>query len=430
FHSVFDDASPDVYTGQSIFDLDGAVDYGLLHSAAAELLRRHSTLRSCFRQRRSGEWAQLVLREVEPDWREVDLRNLPTDEQLTEADRLIDAERMRHFDLNTPPLVRFLLLRLAGSQARFVITSHHVAFDGWSLPVVVRDLFQLYAAGANPAALPPARGYRDFLTWLASRDNDEAMHAWTNALADLDGPTLVAPNASRIPVLPQEIEFELSTADTTSLVRWARDHGLTLNTVIEGAWALVLSQLTGRDDIVTGITVSGRPPELEGVESIVGLFINTVPLRLHVRPTESLTTMLTRLQQEQTKLIPHQHIGLSHLQQLAGLPGGTDLFDTLCVFQNYPSSGAGWAQLAAAAPIVAVHSRSASHYPLVLLVGPGKQLKLQLNYRPDVLEKPDATTIANRLQQVLQAIQQNPQQLTAHLPTLHNTERRHILETW
>ncbi|WP_239142048.1 condensation domain-containing protein, partial [Plantactinospora endophytica] len=401
FHNVFDGAGPDVYTGQSVFDLDGVVDFGLLRVAAGELIRRHSSLRSGFRQRRSGEWAQLVLREVEPAWREVDLRGLPVGEQLVESDRVVDEERSARFDLGSPPLVRFVVVRLSGSRSRFVVTSHHIAFDGWSLPVVVRDLFRLYSAGGDGGALPPVRGYRDFLVWLAGRDRVEGLRVWGEALSGLDGPTVVAPGVSRVAVLPREWEFGLSEVETSALVGWARGRGLTLNTVVEGVWGLVLGQLTGRLDVVGGVTVSGRPAELDGVESMVGLFINTVPLRVRVRLGESLVGLFERLQGEQAGLLAHQHVGLADVRAVAGLSGGVDLFDTLCVFQNFPSSGAGWGELDGVVPVVGVRSRSASHYPLALLVGPGRSLRFQLNYRPDVFTESDAVGIADRLRRIL-----------------------------
>ncbi|MGC4904013.1 amino acid adenylation domain-containing protein, partial [Micromonospora echinospora] len=427
FHSVYDESGLDVYTGQSVFDLAGVVDVGRLRVAAGELVRRHASLRSCFRQRRSGEWAQLVLRDVALAWREVDVSGMSAQAALSAADRLVGEERVRRFDVSVAPLVRFLVVRLPGGRCRFVLTSHHVAFDGWSLPVLVRELFRLYASGGDVSALPPVRGYRDYLVWLAGRDGAEASARWREALAGLDGSTLVAPDAARVAVMPEQVRFGLSEEQTARLVEWARSAGLTLNTVLEGVWALVLASLTGRDDVVCGMTVSGRPPELDGVESMVGLFINTLPMRVRIRPGESLLEMLRRLQSEQARLLGHEHIGLAQVRQAAGIAGGVELFDTLCVFQNYPSSGAGWRELDEVIPVADVRSFSASHYPLVLLVGPGRELRLHLDYRPDVFDAERVSAIAQRVRRVLEAVLHDPRQRVGAVDVTGAAERDLVL---
>nr|AGS49396.1 long-chain-fatty-acid--CoA ligase [uncultured bacterium esnapd4] len=380
FHHRLTGEGTDLYVGQVVIDLAGPVDVPAVRRAAQALLERHDSLRACFRPRKSGELAQLVVRSAPLAWQEVSA-------SPAESEELIDAERERRFDLATPPLLRFLLIRVEDGY-RLALTFHHVVVDGWSLPVLVREFLALCG---QSAALPKARPFGDYLRWLGGQDRDAALQAWRDALGDVDEPTLVAPEASSQAALPKQVHRELSEEDTAALTRWARSNGLTLNTVVQGVWGLVLGGFTGRDDVVTGITVSGRPPELDGVESMVGMFINTVPLRVSMKPQEQLVGLLKRLQAEQSALLPHQHVGLTDSQ------GGRELFDTLCAFQNYPSSGS-TVEGGLAVTKIAARGGDATHYPLTFIVGPGRTLRFHLDYRPDVL---DLATVESLADQVL-----------------------------
>ena len=192
---------------------------------------------------------------------------------------------------------------------------------------------------------------------------------------------------------------------SASLNRTAREQALTLNTVMQTAWGILLGRLSGRDDVVFGVTVAGRPAELAGVEHMVGLFINTLPLRLQLPPELPLSALLRQTQDSQSRLMAHQHLGLAEIQQAAGVG---DLFDTLLVFENYPVDRAG---LAAAGlgttgnglKLGQVHGRDATHYPLALIVQPGETLQLRLDYRPDLFERADVEAIGRRLIRLLEA---------------------------
>ena len=236
-------------------------------------------------------------------------------------------ERAEHFDLATPPLIRFTLIRLAPDEHRLLLTSHHILMDGWSTPVLIRELLALYANRGDGSSLPPVTRYRDYLRWIAAQDRSAALAAWREALAGLEEPTrLAADAAGRAPLAPERVALPLSPTLTSALNQQARSRGLTLNTYVQAAWAILLGRLTGRDDVVFGITVAGRPPELPGIESMVGLFINTLPLRVRLAPDQKLGALLAQLQDRQSALMAHQHVGLAEVQGLAGLG---ELFDTL-----------------------------------------------------------------------------------------------------
>src|SRR5439155_26247884 len=240
----------------------------------------------------------------------------------------------RRFDLERPPLVRFTLVRLAEDTHRLLFTHHHIVLDGWSGAIVVGELFDLYAARDATTALPPVTPYRDYLAWLAGQDRDAAAEAWRTALDGLDEPTLAAPpDPTRVPVRPESHTVTLPADVTAAITAQARRLGLTRNTVAQGAWGLALCGLTGRQDVVFGETVNGRPPQLPGVERMVGLFVNTLPVRVRATGADSLLDVLTRLQNQQSDLMPYKFLGLAEIQRLAGTG---ELFDTAMVFENFP----------------------------------------------------------------------------------------------
>ncbi|MGH3862147.1 amino acid adenylation domain-containing protein [Actinokineospora sp.] len=420
--SQLEEPGSDVYVVQTILTLDGALDGKALRDAAQALLTRHPNLRAAFRYRANGTPVSLIPHSAEPVWREENLTGTAAEREATVA-RVAAEESGEPFDLGQPKLIRFALLAEAPDRHRLVITNHHIVLDGWSMPLLVSELFALYAGTPLPAATP----YRDYLAWLTRQDQGAAESAWRNAMAGLDGPTRVAPEAGPIAVAPRTLKVELSAERTAGLTAFARVRGLTLNTVVAGAWGLLLNTLTGRDDIVFGTTVSGRPHDLPGVESMIGLFINTVPVRLRLRPDETFADLLTRVQGEQADLLAHQHLGLSAIQKLAG---GGDLFDTLAVFENYPFDADGVFEPAPGLKLVDVAGGDATHYPLTLTVLPGERLRFDLGYRPDVCAEPEVHAIARRLERFVDALLADPDQPVSRLDALGANERHLLLEEW
>ncbi|SDD36728.1 amino acid adenylation domain-containing protein [Actinokineospora iranica] len=396
FHGVYDETAPDVYLVQQVFTLEGALDEDRLRAAAGMLLDRHDNLRAAFRYQGLSKPVQVIPHRVEPPWRVADLAGEADPDAA--ADRVLAEDRATRFDLARPPLVRFTLLRLGNRRHRFALTNHHILLDGWSRPVLVRELFRLYLRGAD-ANLPPVRPFKDYLAWLAAQDRDQAGQAWRAALAGVE-PTRVAPGRAAA-VAPGRVTRELDARESAALADRARERGLTLNTLVQGAWAVVLSGLVGRDDVVFGVTVSGRPPELAGVETMVGLFINTLPLRARLRPREPLTAMLARLQAEQAALLAHQHLSLAEIQRLAGVG---ELFDTSMVFENYPLDTAPAAEDDGGLRVVGSRNADATHYPLALVAVARHNVHLRLDYRPDVIAETTAATLIDRFTRVLRAV--------------------------
>ncbi|MFF8812630.1 amino acid adenylation domain-containing protein [Streptomyces pactum] len=430
FHALYDRQGTDVYTVQLRLDLRGPLDPEALRTAAGALLRRHAPLRAAFWHEKLDEPVQVILKDVPLPWAEHDLTALDPEKREAELDRLMAEDRAHRFDPTEPPLLRFTLVRLAEDRHRLLLSHHHLLLDGWSLPVVVRDLFALHAHGGDASRLPAVTPYRAYLSWLTRQDRAAAGEAWRQALAGLDGPTLVAPGAPDRPAAPRRVGTELTERQTTALRALAREYDVTLNTVVQGAWALLVGALTGRQDVVFGATVSGRPPEIPGVESMAGLFINTLPVRVPLHPADSFADLLERLQGDQLDLMPHQHAGLADIRRAAG---GGDLFDTLAVFESYPlSTGDAAGLLPPDSPLTVTGAsvQDATHYPLSLIAVPGERLALHLEHRPDVFDDHGATTLLDRLAGLLRTLPDDPELPLARTATLSPRERQLVLREW
>ncbi len=430
FHALFDEHSVDVYTAQLVVDLQGSLDVHRLRAAAAALVQRHGCLRTGF-VRDVGDPLQVVLWDVEVPWVEVDLTRWADDERDTELTRLLDEDRVTRFDMDKPPLVRFMVIKVGPDRHRLVMSNHHIVFDGWSTPLLMRDLFSLYASHGDATGLPAVRPYRDFLAWQSGQDRTVALDAWAQALHGVEGPTLLAADRrAGGAALPDRVVATVPPELTTRLTRLARTSGVTMNTLVQAGWGIVLARLTGCSDVVFGATVSGRPHQLPDVESMVGLFINTIPVRVRLDPAESVADLLARVQSEQTALLDHQYAGLAEIQRRIGV---RELFDTLTVYESFPFDAASItaAQQAAGLRSTAVDRPIATHYPLTLMVSPEDGcLSLVLQYRPDVFDQAAVQTTADRLVRVLTEMVTSPDRAVSAVDVLSDHERRRLLVDW
>ncbi|MFH7596340.1 amino acid adenylation domain-containing protein [Streptomyces racemochromogenes] len=427
FHALFDEEEHDVYVAQLLLDLDGPLDAARLRAAADTVLERHANLRAGFLRRATGEPAQVVRRGVRAPWQETDLSGLGESERTAAVDALLAEDRATRFDLARPPLLRFTLIRTGPLSHRLLLTYHHIVMDGWSWPVLVRELLALHHA--DDAPLGPVTPYSAFLNRLHGRDTAAAQDAWTRALDGLPGGTRTAP-VSPPPgtVPPDRVETYLPESLTERLGALARAHRITSGTLLQGAWALLLGRQIRSEDVVFGAIVSGRDPELPGVADIVGLCINTVPVRVRIDPAESLVALFERLQDEQARLIDHHHLGLVEIQRLAG---AGELFDSCVAFQNYPVDAAGLAALGAGGlRVTGVDPYDAAHYPLSLTAIPGERLRLQIDYRPDVFDRDTAQALIERLARLLEAVAEDPTCPVGTVDLLSPAERHRVLVEW
>ena len=402
--------APDPYTIAMAADIVGAVDVELLRACAAAMLVRHPNLRASFFQGNLPRPVAVVPSAVDLPWRH---ETATADEAVAmESD-----ERRRQFDLARGPVVRFLLIEKPESAWRLVVVAHHIAIDGWSLPVFVGELIGLYRAGGDVDALPPApRPYRDYIGWLAGRDPEVSRERWRAHLAGLDGPTLLSPalaeSAPRVratgreprPGLPERTEVTLDEQATAGILEAARTRGVTVNTLFQMAWAAILSAFTDRADVVFGVTVSGRPDELSGVEGMVGLFINTVPLRVRLSPSDTVAQQCLALQRESAQLRDHGYLSHTELRAIGGLG---ELYDSLLVYENFPPGGlVGSEEFALDGAVLRPSAlESLSHFPVTIAAHPTHgRLTVLVETLDGALGTLDPTDLGRRVLLVVQRL--------------------------
>ncbi|WNF28008.1 amino acid adenylation domain-containing protein [Streptomyces sp. C11-1] len=432
FSAEFDAEGLDPYTLQIGVDTQGPLDTAVLRASAEALLRRHDNLRACFPDRTGGDPVQVIPATAAVGWREIDLTGLTGPERDAELARVSEAEWRGRFDIRRSPLVRFTVVRIDDTgpvRHRLLWSVHHALVDGWSMAIFAQELFTLYARGAAPDALPEVTPYRGYVDWLSARDDEAARTAWKAVLSGIEEPTrLVQSGRSAELSLPDELVVEVDEELTAALGTWAGARGLTVNTVMQGAWAVLLGRLTGRRDVVFGAVNSGRPADLAGVESIVGSFLNTLPVRVCLRPDRTLPEVLAELQEQQFAMAEHQHLGLAEVQQIAGVG---ELFDTVLSYNNYPMSDVG--ALAGLVPGLSFgggHAKVVAEYPFALSVYPGARMQLHTQYAPGSLTRAEAESVTGRLVRLLHRIVEGPDTPLGRLDVLEPDERRTLLGDW
>ncbi|MEU5958578.1 amino acid adenylation domain-containing protein [Streptomyces sp. NPDC047525] len=424
FQAALAEGSFDVYHMQFVLHLSGSVDPERMRAAGQALLDRYPNLRAAFLTTTAGDPVQVIPEHVTLPWQHIDL----TRRSQTERDAALDAyladDRADPIDPARPPLIRLGLCTYGPQQAKLVITAHHTVFDGWSSPLVFRDLIRLYSGTGE---LAPVRSYGDYLAWLSTRDREATAARWRAELTGFDQPTLVAPNVTFQDTASAlgKVEVPLSIHQGRELAQRAAELGVTLNTLLQGAWAILLSKLTGQQDVVFGAFVNGRPADLPGSEEMVGLFINTLPIRVFCEPERSVGVVLTELQDRQTALLDHHYYGLADIQRGTGLPA---LFDTFVGFENYPIDREGIidANASAGLTIDSIRPIAGSHYALGLAAA-APYMRLALDYQKSLYGHDEAERIAARLVRVLDQVVADPQVLVGAIDVLSEPEREQLL---
>nr|WSW49582.1 amino acid adenylation domain-containing protein [Streptomyces sp. NBC_01001] len=429
FHTMLSGAEFDAYHMQLVFHLSGDVDPERMHRAAQALLARHPSLRAAFVNRADGDVVQVVPETVPLPWQHLDLTALDEAERTEQFEAFLAGDRGAHFDVTTPPLIRVALVVLEPGRAELVMTAHHVLIDGWSMPLLMRDLLLLYASHGDPAGLPATRDFGEFLSWRARQDQEETTRVWAAELEGVEEPTLLAPGSEGEGGGEGvgQVDITLPEDEARALGRRATELGVTVNTLVQGAWGLLLGQLTGRRDVVLGATVSGRPPEVTDVDSIVGMFINTLPVRVEYGPGDTLAEVLTRLQSRQARLLDHHYHGLTEIQQSVGLKS---LFDTLVVFESYPVDEEAIGAASDAADGIAftgLRAATGTNYPLTLMAALDPHLHFILQYTQGVFEQDAVEVLAARLVRILRQLAAGPDLKVAEVDILDPAERDRLL---
>ncbi|HEX9940765.1 MAG TPA: condensation domain-containing protein, partial [Thermoanaerobaculia bacterium] len=439
FHTLYAPGSG-MYCEQLACTLAGDLDVPAFQRAWEQVVDRHPVLRTAFHWQDLEKPVQVVYRQVEVPWEDGDWRGLSAAEEEARLAAYLEEERRIGFALEQAPLVRLALFRTGEDRHRFVLCYHHLLMDGWCVPLVLGEVLALYEAGrrGETPRLPRPRPYRDFILWLQRRNREGEEAFWRRTLAGFEVPTAL-PGDRRVPGTLTgaggatedyaDLHDALSPGESEALQVLARSRQLTLNSLLQAAWAMLLSRASGEADIVFGATVSGRPGSLPGVESMIGLFINTLPVRVRVPREAPLLPWLLELQDRQAEAREHDHTPLAQIQTWSEAAHGQPLFESILVFENQPVESASGRE--GSFRIGDFRSVERTNYPLTLVVIPGSPLRLRATYDRQRLDPASMARALGHLRTLLAAMSQAaPDARLGDLPLLTAVERHQLVHEW
>ena len=422
FHAL-DVPGTGLYINQLRVDLDG-LDASRFIAAWQRVVARHAALRTGFLMTEGGVPLQFVLRKAELPVREHDWRERGFDPAA--ADALAEAERAEGFDLAAPPLQRVALVRLGERRYHLIWTCHHLIADGWSSARQIGEVLALYRGESLPAQ---AGQYRDYIAWLQTQDVGAGERFWRERLAGFEEPTLLAGALSQVAEEPaREVHSRLDADATRRLQQFAQAQRVTLNTLLQGAWLLLLRRYTGQTRPCFGATVAGRPAGLPTAKSLLGLFINTLPIVHPVEPEQGVGDWLRDLQALNLDAREFEHSPLHDIQRWAGKPGQA-LFDSILVFENFPMD----AVLAGGGDDLKVLNQKpleSTHFALALVASAGECLDVRYAYRADRLTASQVERVREHFERLLLALVDGAGRRLAELPMLAKAERTQLLQDW
>jgi amino acid adenylation domain-containing protein/non-ribosomal peptide synthase protein (TIGR01720 family) len=410
FHTLYAPESG-IYCEQLSCTLRGQINTIAFAQAWQSVVDRHPALRTFFVWDNLDKPHQVVCKSVNLPFAYEDWRLLSPTQQQEQLTVFQEADRDKGFPLNQAPLIRCTLIQTADDAYEFVWSFHHLLMDGWSLPVVVQEAFAFYEAAnkGNDLYLKTPRPFKDYIAWLEKQDLSQAKEFWRRSLQGFTAPT---PLIADKPLVPKqtyhEQHIQLSQPLTTALETLARQNQLTLNTLVQGMWALLLRHYSHQKDVVFGTTVSGRPPSLAGVETMVGMFINALPVRVHIFEDAQILPWFKDLHTQQVEREQYSHTPLVEIQRLSEIPSGTPMFETNVAFYNYPVDPA-LQNTTGGLKIENIGNYERTKYPLMLVITPGKNISVGLSYEGDRFHHHTIASILENLAIVANKITENPE---------------------
>jgi amino acid adenylation domain-containing protein len=433
FHSLLAPGTG-VYIEQCLCDLHETIDETALRQAWATVIGRHPVLRTDFRWADLDEPQQLVHARFEVPWETLDWQGSLDAEQERQLTDLLEADRRRGFDMARAPLLRLTLLRCCETKSRLIWTFHHALLDGRSWGTILREVFACYdgfRAGTEPTPPMLPRPYRDYINWLQELDFSRSEAFWRRALGGFTEYTPLLADHMPTAVRRNEVgqgnqQTRLSTEATSALQSFADENQLTLNTMVQGAWSLLLSRYSGESEVVFGVTRACRRSTIEGAEAMIGLLINSLPMRVRVRPEAPLISWLRELRAQSVAIREHEHTPLEKVQGWSDVPAGRPLFQTLLVFENFHLSsllrmqGGPWSNRQ-------FHFFQQTNYPVVLAAYAGAELCLEIGFDRSRLDDATVGRMLGHLRTLLEAMVTKPQKRLRDLPTLTPAEHKQLL---
>ncbi|HVW63441.1 MAG TPA: amino acid adenylation domain-containing protein [Nitrosospira sp.] len=438
FHSLYEPGSG-IYVEQLGWALEGTFHADAFEQAWQFAVARHPALRTAFAWEGLEEPVQVVHCNAAPVLDRLDWTHIPIDDHEQRLDEFLELDRQHGFDLSVAPLMRLTLVERVPGRRFFIWSHHHLLLDGWSVPLVLREVFGHYVASCQGQTLDlaPVPPFRNYIQWLSEQDSASAETYWRNLLRGFTAPTPLGSAANRTAAASPHYGARSHFLPETlaeSLRAFGRTHRLTLNTLVQGAWALLLSRYSGQADVVWGYTVSGRPPELPGVEEMVGLFINTLPARVAVDRDMPVVEWLRALQDAQMTGRQFQHIPLAKIRGWSEIPSAQPLFESILGFENYPLPEMSAAKEAAVDPgeadfrLYPLRSHSQTNFPLSLIVMPGSPIEIRLLYQGDRFDEAAIDRLAGHFRTLLENLCTSPDsQVIGKLSLLSSEERRQLV---
>ncbi|BBP64619.1 hypothetical protein PHLH5_21600 [Pseudomonas sp. Cab53] len=436
FHSLLHEDSG-VYLMQDRYRIGGAIDEALFLESWRQVVALHPSLRASFQWKSQKQPVQVIHREVKVPLDTLDLRGLAPHEQEARIRTLLEDEQKVGFNLSKPPLIRFRLVRLADESYEFIRSFHHILMDAWCISLVTVDFLKVYEALCNDRTpeLKSPRPFRDYIQWLQRQDASKAEQFWRGQLQGLNAPTPltvdngVARDRYTDAVLVDDQLIHLSATQTQALAAFCRSRRITPNTFFQGVWSLLLSRYSGQQDVVFGVTVAGRPADLTGVAEMIGLFINTLPLRVSVDPNATLGDWLGALQGLNVDMRDFEHTPLTDIQGWSDFPRGETLFDSILVFENAPIDEQileGGFQFSLEGMDHSVHT----HYGLTVVILPGEQLGIRVSYDRERFEASTVQRLLGHIASLVEGMLAAPDAPLGSFELLAVEERQQLLGDW
>jgi amino acid adenylation domain-containing protein/non-ribosomal peptide synthase protein (TIGR01720 family) len=437
FHSLYEPESG-VYFFQVGFKLDGRLNSEAFRRAWEELVRRHSVLRTGFLWEGLDEAVQVVRRKVELPWREEDWRVFDKVEREKLWSRFLEEDRQRGFDLKRAPLFRLTLIRVDEESYYFAYSIHHLLVDGWCQDIMTREVFQMYEAfrTGRELRLPPTRPYREYIGWLQKQDEQKAEAFWRQELQGFTHAIRLGIERERVEEGARgaqdqsEITVFMGRDATAKVDALARSLQVTLNTLVQGAWAFLLSRYSGETDVLFGAAVSGRSASVRGIESMLGLFFNTLPVRLRINGADTIASYMKALQSKQAVIRDFEYSPLLKVQKWSDVPRGKPLFEYMVVFANYAKNTAPAERSGASLEVGVLTSFEINNYPLTLTVGPGDDLSFRYNFNRKSFDAVSMERMLRHLCTLLGRMAGDAGQRLSELELLTEEERREVVGEW
>jgi alpha-ketoglutarate-dependent taurine dioxygenase len=407
-------AEPGMYLEQLTCVLRGNLNTGAFEQAWQATLDRHASLRTAFRWKSLSKPIQVVYRRVKLSPKFLDWRHLSAAEQASRFEAFQRAERQQNVDLSAPPLMRLSLIRLTDDSYQFAWSIHHLIHDAWSIYIIINDFLTFYdgLCQDRQVNLSPSPRYRDFISWLKQQDSSSTETFWRGFLKGFTQPASIS--IERSPAQPvdqsedyRRQELQLSPQTTALLMTLAQRHQLTLNIIVQAAWAFWLGHSCGRRDVVFGVSMSGRPPSLERVEDMVGMFVNTLPMRAQLDPDRRFLSFLEEIQRRQNELSRYEHTPLGQIQQWSDVAKGLPLFETLLNFLS-PAFALSREQIGGL-KVETLHGMVRSNYPLAVTITPGPRLLLEFLYDVRRFDPGAVTLLRAEIETLLEEVATRPE---------------------